>query len=67
MAPTSSLATARVLGSGYSGYGMANLSLDWSVIGSAGGLYTPWFGTSTDPQSLICELMILSRPLNSES
>lgn len=34
----------RVLGSAYSGYGFLNFSFDWSVIGSTGGLYTPWFG-----------------------
>jgi hypothetical protein len=28
----------RVFGSGYSGYGLFNLSLDWSVISSAGGM-----------------------------
>ena len=36
--------TAQVLGSGYAGYGLGNLSFDWSVVGSMGGLYMPWFG-----------------------
>lgn len=36
--------TSATLGSGYSGYGMFNFSLDWSVIGSMGGLYTPFYG-----------------------
>ncbi|KAJ9099235.1 hypothetical protein QFC21_004115 [Naganishia friedmannii] len=33
----------RTLGSGYSGLGMFNFSLDWSTIGSNGPLYTPWW------------------------
>ena len=28
----------RVLGSGYTGFGLFSLSLDWSVIGSTGGV-----------------------------
>lgn len=31
----------RVLGSAYSGFGILSFSLDWSVIGSTGGLFTP--------------------------
>ncbi|GAA6032208.1 hypothetical protein JCM8097_007126 [Rhodosporidiobolus ruineniae] len=33
----------RILGSGYDGFGFLNLSLDWSVIGGTGALYTPFF------------------------
>ena len=51
----------RILGSGYSGmepqicyaryltlcvgYGLFDLSLDWSVIGASGGLYTPFWAS----------------------
>lgn len=30
------------LGSGYEGFGMFDFSLDWSVVGGTGALYTPW-------------------------
>ncbi len=33
----------RVLGSGYDGLGVMNLSLDWSSIGASGPLYTPYW------------------------
>jgi len=33
----------RVMGSGYSGLGVFNFSLDWSSIGSSGPLYTPYW------------------------
>ncbi|GJN90368.1 hypothetical protein Rhopal_003379-T1 [Rhodotorula paludigena] len=33
----------RTLGSGYDGFGYLNFSLDWSVIGGTGALYTPFF------------------------
>ncbi|GAA5852429.1 hypothetical protein JCM8547_006778 [Rhodosporidiobolus lusitaniae] len=33
----------RILGSGYDGFGALCLSLDWSVIGGTGALYTPFF------------------------
>ncbi|RKP26649.1 OPT oligopeptide transporter protein-domain-containing protein [Syncephalis pseudoplumigaleata] len=34
---------AQLLGSGYRGLGMLDLSFDWSAIGSFGPLYTPWW------------------------
>lgn len=37
--------TLRTLGSGYSGFGLGNLSLDWSVVGSTGSLYTPFYAS----------------------
>lgn len=33
----------RTLGSGYDGLGFLDFSLDWSVIGGTGALYTPFF------------------------
>ncbi|GAA5933561.1 OPT family oligopeptide transporter [Sporobolomyces koalae] len=33
----------RTLGSGYNGFGVLDFSLDWSVIGGTGALYTPFF------------------------
>lgn len=33
----------RTLGSGYDGFGFLDFSLDWSVIGGTGALYTPFF------------------------
>ncbi len=33
----------RTLGSGYTGLGIADLSFDWSSIGSSGPLYTPYW------------------------
>ncbi|GAA6030608.1 hypothetical protein NBRC10512_007749 [Rhodotorula toruloides] len=33
----------RTLGSGYNGFGWFVGSLDWSVVGQVGPLYTPWF------------------------
>ncbi|GAA5888097.1 hypothetical protein JCM16303_001503 [Sporobolomyces ruberrimus] len=33
----------RTLGSGYRGFGILDFSLDWSVIGGTGALYTPFF------------------------
>lgn len=33
----------RTLGSGYDGFGLLDLSLDWSVVGGTGALYTPFF------------------------
>ncbi|EHS63910.1 OPT family small oligopeptide transporter [Puccinia graminis f. sp. tritici CRL 75-36-700-3] len=35
----------RVLGSAYTGAGLLTLSLDWTVIGSVGSLYTPFFAS----------------------
>ncbi|GAA95778.1 uncharacterized protein L969DRAFT_87803 [Mixia osmundae IAM 14324] len=32
-------------GSGYRGFGLGTLSLDWSVVGAFGGLFTPWFAS----------------------
>lgn len=37
----------RILGSGYDGFGIGNLSLDWSAIGSTGPLYTPFFAQAS--------------------
>jgi hypothetical protein len=33
------------IGSGYTGFGIGNFSLDWTVIGGAAGLYSPFFST----------------------
>lgn len=35
----------RTLGSGYDGFGFLNFSLDWSVIGYSGALFTPLFAS----------------------
>ncbi|KAM0786339.1 hypothetical protein ACM66B_001811 [Microbotryomycetes sp. NB124-2] len=37
----------RTLGSGYDGFGLLDLSLDWSVVGGTGALYTPWFAQAS--------------------
>ncbi|KAK4050273.1 hypothetical protein OIV83_003594 [Microbotryomycetes sp. JL201] len=37
----------RTLGSGYDGFGLLDLSLDWSVIGGTAALYTPWFAQAS--------------------
>ncbi|KAI5475497.1 hypothetical protein MNV49_001311 [Pseudohyphozyma bogoriensis] len=36
----------RTLGSGFDGFGLLDFSLDWSVIGGTGALYTPFFAQS---------------------
>lgn len=33
----------KVLGSGYRGFGIANVSLDWNVLGAGGPLFQPWW------------------------
>jgi hypothetical protein len=33
------------MGSGYSGFGLFNISLDWSVLGAVGGLVTPFWAS----------------------
>lgn len=33
----------RVLSSGYKGFGLPNISFDWTVISSSGPLYQPWW------------------------
>lgn len=35
----------RILSSGMKGFGLANLSFDWSAIGASGPLYTPWWAS----------------------
>ncbi|KAM0748072.1 OPT-domain-containing protein [Meredithblackwellia eburnea MCA 4105] len=37
----------RTLGSGYDGFGLLDFSLDWSVIGGTGALYTPFFAQAS--------------------
>ncbi|SCZ87829.1 BZ3500_MvSof-1268-A1-R1_Chr2-3g05297 [Microbotryum saponariae] len=37
----------RTLGSGYDGFGFLCFSLDWSVIGGTGALYTPFFAQAS--------------------
>lgn len=37
--------TLRALGSAYTGFGLLNISLDWSVIGATGGLFTPFWSS----------------------
>ena len=32
----------QILSSGYKGFGIANLSFDWNVLGNSGPLYPPW-------------------------
>lgn len=32
-----------VLSSGYKGFGILNISLDWNAVGTSGPLYQPWF------------------------
>lgn len=33
----------QILSSGYRGFGIANLSFDWNVLGSSGPLFQPWW------------------------
>jgi hypothetical protein len=35
--------TFRVLSSGYKGFGLPNISLDWNAISTSGPLYQPWW------------------------
>ncbi|KAK4051978.1 hypothetical protein OIO90_004508 [Microbotryomycetes sp. JL221] len=37
----------RILGSGYDGFGLLDFSLDWSVVGGTGALYTPFFAQAS--------------------
>ncbi|WFD34105.1 hypothetical protein MCUN1_000937 [Malassezia cuniculi] len=34
---------SRMFGSGYRGFGIANISLDWNVLGASGPLFQPWW------------------------
>ncbi|GAA6003702.1 hypothetical protein JCM10207_003554 [Rhodosporidiobolus poonsookiae] len=50
----------RILGSGYDGFGYLNLSLDWSVIGGTGALYTPFFAQCSYFAGLAFNLWIVT-------
>ncbi|GAA5821476.1 hypothetical protein JCM10212_002122 [Sporobolomyces blumeae] len=47
------------LGSGYDGFGILDLSFDWSVIGGTGALYTPWFAQMSYFAGLATNLWIV--------
>ncbi|GAA5934611.1 hypothetical protein JCM3775_002003 [Rhodotorula graminis] len=49
----------RTLGSGYDGFGFFNFSLDWSVIGGTGALYTPFFAQSSYFAGLALNLWVI--------
>ncbi|GAA5832438.1 hypothetical protein JCM11251_006454 [Rhodosporidiobolus azoricus] len=50
----------RTLGSGYDGFGYFNFSLDWSVIGGTGALYTPFFAQCSYFAGLAFNLWIVT-------
>ncbi|CAH7675322.1 OPT family small oligopeptide transporter [Phakopsora pachyrhizi] len=52
-------ALMRVLGSGYTGAGLLTFSLDWTVIGSAGSLFTPFFASLNFFSGMIFSMWIL--------
>ncbi|GAA5918161.1 hypothetical protein JCM8208_006843, partial [Rhodotorula glutinis] len=49
----------RTLGSGYDGFGFLNFSLDWSVIGGTGALYTPFFAQTSYFAGLALNLWVI--------
>jgi len=53
----------RTMGSGYSGLGVLNFSLDWSSIGSSGPLYTPYWALGNYFGGLIGMCWIVSSPM----
>ncbi|GAA5905962.1 OPT family oligopeptide transporter [Sporobolomyces salmoneus] len=50
----------RTLGSGYNGFGILDFSLDWSVIGGTGALYTPFFAQCSYFAGLAFNLWIVT-------
>ncbi|GAA5979168.1 hypothetical protein JCM5350_007089 [Sporobolomyces pararoseus] len=50
----------RTLGSGYQGFGVLDFSLDWSVIGGTGALYTPFFAQCSYFAGLAFNLWIVT-------
>ena len=52
----------RTLGSGYNGLGVADLSFDWSSIGSSGPLYTPFWALGNYFGGLVGMCWIASAP-----
>ncbi|GAA5961932.1 hypothetical protein JCM21900_001152 [Sporobolomyces salmonicolor] len=53
----------RILGSGYDGFGFLNFSLDWSVIGGTGALYTPFFAQASYFAGLAFNMWIVTPAL----
>lgn len=52
----------RTMGSGYSGAGMFNFSLDWSSVGASGPLYTPYWALGNYFGGLIAVCWVVSFP-----
>lgn len=52
----------QILSSGYSGFGIANLSFDWNVLGHSGPLFTPWWAALNFYSGLI-GMMYVVMPL----
>ncbi len=48
------------LGSGFDGFGMFDLSLDWSVIGGTGAMYTPWPAACAFYVGLVVNMWIIT-------
>ncbi|OAV87642.1 OPT family small oligopeptide transporter [Puccinia triticina 1-1 BBBD Race 1] len=48
----------RVLGSAYTGAGLLTVSLDWTVIGSVGSLFTPFFASFNYFGGMACSMWI---------
>lgn len=48
----------RVLGSAYTGAGLLTISLDWTVIGSAGSLFTPFYASFNYFAGLACSMWL---------
>ncbi|GAA5981396.1 hypothetical protein JCM11641_005307 [Rhodosporidiobolus odoratus] len=53
----------RILGSGYDGFGFLCGSLDWSVIGGTGALYTPFFAQASYFAGMAFNLWIVTPAL----
>lgn len=49
----------QILSSGYKGFGIANLSFDWNVLGNSGPLYTPWWASLNFYSGLILMMYVV--------
>ncbi|WFD25942.1 hypothetical protein MNAN1_000915 [Malassezia nana] len=52
----------QILSSGYHGFGIANLSFDWNVLGHSGPLFQPWWAALNFYGGLMC-MMYLIMPI----
>lgn len=49
----------RILSSGYHGFGIANLSFDWNVLGHSGPLFQPWWAALNFYGGLMCMMYVI--------